>query len=248
MSKQKIASDWWVKKSKSVNETENRFDLTAHHHGREKHEVESRRIIEMGLINPSHNILDLACGAGRLCEFLSGYVQNIIGIDISEYYINFLNKWKTDNKVDNAKFYKADLITSDIYDLTGLFFDVVLFLGTSQVILDDADLKQIFIKIAKSLKSRGKFLLKQTTSIVDDNVEVDTILSGERYITKYRTVNNINKIAFEAGFMNILCEEVYSEKNIGKIYKEIEPWDNTRQMFFLFTKRQDPHSHSEQSK
>jgi SAM-dependent methyltransferase len=237
MSKQKIASDWWVKKSKRVNETENRFDLTAHHHGREKHEVESKRIFEMGLADPKFNVLDLACGAGRLCELLSNYVQNIVGIDLSEYYIDFLNKWKIDNRIDNARFYKADLITIDIYELTGMFFDVVLFFGTSQVIIDDTDLKQLFIKIANCLKPGGKFLLKQTSSIVDDDVEVDTILSGERYITKYRTANNIHKIVFEAGFLNVLHEQVYSEKNIGKIYKEVEPWDNTRQMFFLFKKK-----------
>lgn len=234
MSKQKSASDWWVEKSKKVYEVSNRYDLTAHHHGKEKHLVESKRIDELGLVDKTFNILDLACGAGRMCEYMSHRVQKFVGIDISEYYINFLNEWKANNKIHDMFFYKADLINTNFLELTGLTFDVVLFFGTSQVILDDIDLQNIFTEISRAMNSKGKFLLKQTTSIVDQDVEVDTMLSGERYITKYRTISNILRIADQAGLKNSLVEEVFSEKSIGKLYKEIEPWENTRQMFFLF--------------
>lgn len=234
MLKQDIISNYWFKKSAQINDHENRFDLTALHYGMEKHLAEVDSIVEMDLIKLNYNLLDLACGNGRLCQLFCTEVKYVAGVDLCNDFIIYLNKWKDDKKVGNVHFFTLDLVKENFNLNFVTKFDTILLFGTSQFIMRDIYLQSIFENISKLLKSNGKFLLKQTTSILKDDVDLDIKFEGDRYVAKYRTVQNIKKLANKGGLKCIYTGEVFNKENVGDTYEKIEPHDNTKQMFFLF--------------
>ena len=99
---------------------------------------------------------------------------------------------KKNENITNADFYIMDLLTSDYQQKISWFCDVIFLFGTTQFIVSDEDLKNIFKNICQILSPKGKCLIKQTTSILQDDVFVDQVSSElkERWVAKYRTQNN----------------------------------------------------------
>ena len=67
----------------------------------------------MGVIKQDSVILDLACGNGRMCKEFYKDVKYIVGTDICDTFLNYLNIWKVDNHIDNVDLKKIDLLDNN---------------------------------------------------------------------------------------------------------------------------------------
>ena len=85
-----------------------------------------------------------------------------------------------------------DLLTSDYRQKISWFCGAIFLFGTTPFFVSEEDLKNIFKNIRQILSPKGKCLIKQTRSILQDDVFVDQVSSElkERWVAKYRTQNN----------------------------------------------------------
>ncbi|HRP88778.1 MAG TPA: class I SAM-dependent methyltransferase [Edaphocola sp.] len=125
--------------------------------------------------NPSSSILDIACGDGRHAEIMSDYVQEVVGIDLSERRINTAK----DRKHKHLEFYVQDMRSV----FRSNYFDIAVNLFTSfgyfNHFRDNISAANAF---AKGLKKGGKLIidylnadLVQRILIQEEIVEVDDI-------------------------------------------------------------------------
>ena len=224
-----------MEKAESIKDCNDVFNLTAFVHGDLKHKSEVNTINNMSVIKEDSVILDLACGNGRMCKEFYKYAKYIVGTDICNNFLNYLNIWKVDNSIENVNFKKIDLLDNNFSTVFKMSFDVVLLIGTTQYIINDNNLYDIFVNIKKLLNENGCIITKQTCSMSSEDLLIDKISDElkERYVAKYRTDHSIKQILQKAGFNNISSQNAYNKEDLGDNYYEIERWKNTKQKFFL---------------
>ena len=233
-SKQDVISDFWINVSKNIFTTDDKYNLTTFVEGKFKHAAEISFIRDIKVITPDATLLDLACGNGRLCEAFASSVQWVTGTDLCQDFVTYLNDWKENTSQKNVDFFKLDLLEPDYSVYFKREYSLIFLFGVSQCIVDDESLMKILKNINKILGIGGKLLLKQTTSIMPDDIFVDHFSKelNQRWIANYRTQRTIEKLARVAGLKILSATPVYSEENLGEHYKNVERWDNTRQIVF----------------
>lgn len=238
VTKQDIISDFWVNVSKKIFTTDDKYNLTTFVEGKFKHEAELSFIRNMNVVTPDATVLDLACGNGRLCEALCSSVKWITGTDLCQDFVTYLNNWKNTTAQNNVDFFKLDLLEPNYSTYFTQQYSVIFLFGASQCIIDDEDMIRIFKNINNVLKPDGKLLLKQTTSIMPDDIFVDHFSKeiNQHWIANYRTKNTLEKLCQLAGLKIVNASPIYSEANLGEHYKNVERWDNTRQIIFEIIK------------
>lgn len=236
---QKLVSDYWVGKSNLIEAVDDMYNLTTHRCGIQKHKTEIKSLEDMDLINKDTTLLDLSCGNGRLCRHFHDKVKKLVGTDIGPGFVDNLNKWKKENETKNSEFFVLDLLEKDFHTKFKDEFSLIIFFGTSQCILEDENMQNVFDSLYNLTSKGGHLLLKQTTSIVKDDVKIDTVLKGEaeRYLVVYRTVYKMINMAMKSGFAEVKVMDVYTPENLGEdVYNKVECWTNTKQKYFLFRK------------
>jgi 2-polyprenyl-3-methyl-5-hydroxy-6-metoxy-1,4-benzoquinol methylase len=238
INKQEIISDFWINLSKNIFTTDDKYNLTTFVEGKLKHEAELSFINDMNVITPDATVLDLACGNGRLCEAFSHSVKWMTGSDLCQDFIRYLNDWKTRAGRINVDFVTLDLLESDYFPYFTQQYSLIFLFGVTQCIVDDENIISILKNANKLLKPQGKILLKQTTSIIPEDVSVDHFSAEikQHWIAKYRTQNTIKKFCHLAGLKVVNATSIYNENNLGEHYKNIERWNNTRQIIFEIEK------------
>ena len=103
-------------------------------------------------LNPSHKILDLACGKGRHSIYLNSKKMNVVGLDLSESNIKYANQFSN----ECLKFFQHDMRL--LYSNNE--FDFVLNMFTSFGYFKSTNENQIAIdNMAATLKPKGKLVL-----------------------------------------------------------------------------------------
>lgn len=74
-----------------------------------------RLIIDNGSLNINDSVLDLFCGIGTISIYISKYVKKVLGIEIVKKSIEYANKNKQLNNIDNIEFILADANIIDKY-------------------------------------------------------------------------------------------------------------------------------------
>ena len=140
-------SDWYktiwdlnIKNSSWVEDTENQVDF----------------IIKTLELTGKERILDLACGFGRHSLSFAKRGYSVVGVDITEAYINDARKTAQQASL-SAEFIHADIRDAHFSNE----FDVVLNLADGAIgyLENDEENLKIFDKIATALKSGGKHLM-----------------------------------------------------------------------------------------
>ncbi|ACK41600.1 MULTISPECIES: class I SAM-dependent methyltransferase [Dictyoglomus] len=108
---------------------------------------------ELDLKDPK-KILDMACGYGRHANRLALYGHEVVGVDISEKFLEMAMKEAEKLNV-NVRYVLKDIREIDFEEE----FDVVISMFTSFGYYEDEDNLKILKNVAKALKRGGKFLL-----------------------------------------------------------------------------------------
>jgi SAM-dependent methyltransferase len=240
--KKEVMSEFWISKGSSIDDAANTYNHTTFRCGDEKHDLEIKELVNSNLINNETTMLDLGCGTGRICQHFYKDVKKVVGVDIGAGFISRLNLWKENESVSNVDFFVLDFWEKDFYKKFNDTFNLVLIYGATIYVSDDNDYINILTNLYKVIAPKGSLIIKQTTSIVDKDVYVDSYIAEEkdskRYIAYYHTPENIISFANRSGFRFIKSHPAYDKFLIGEdLYYKIERWPNTRQMYFYFVRR-----------
>ena len=237
--KQKFITDYWLKKSQGIDKDVDTFDLVSHIYGKEKHQVEINAIESMGLIHSNSIVLDFGCGNGRLCKNFHNKVKHFVGIDLCKNFIDELNIWKNKNNISNVDFVVLDALDENFQNNIDLGFSLVCIFGVFQYIVNDSDVVKILRQINNLMLPQATCLIKQTTSIINKNLFIDKYseMLQSHYIANYRSKENMTNLLEIVGFEITLINEAYNLDLLGEKYREVEPWDETRQYYFKISKK-----------
>lgn len=103
-------------------------------------------------LDPTHNVLDFACGSGITTIELSKNVKKITAIDISEKMIEVAKQKTIDKNINNIEFKQADLFESQLNDTkynAVLAFNILCFIE---------DLDEVLIRVKDLLLPSGIFI------------------------------------------------------------------------------------------
>jgi len=135
----------------------------------------AKKIIED---NSLHHILELGCGQGRDAVFFSRLGYNILATDISKNAIDFVNKVKKEEKLDNLEVLVHD--TQKVLNVNNSKFDLI-YSNLALQFFNIAELEKIFLNIYELMKDNSYFLFS-------------TKKFGDKY---YNFGNKISDNAFE---------------------------------------------------
>lgn len=85
---------------------------------------------------PTHRLLDVGCGSGKLSLHLADQVAQVVGIDISTHMITLARQYQHTYQRDNVHFMVADIEQLGFPEQS---FDVIV----SQIALHDTDLDKV---------------------------------------------------------------------------------------------------------
>lgn len=117
-------------------------------------------------IQPTGQLLDLACGTGRLAVKLAQAGYSVAGADLSENMLSMADQ-RAREAGQQISFFQADMRSLDgLADYNGItcFDDSLCYLETT------ADLQQTFTQIFEHLKAGGHFLFDVITPYQTDEV------------------------------------------------------------------------------
>jgi len=137
------------------------------------------------------NLLDLCCGPGRYAVELAMKGFNVVGVDISDHYLELGKQLAQQNNTD------IDFIKADMRDLQfDNNFDVVINVGTSFGYFDDeSDDRKTLDSIAKVLCPNGLLVLE---------------MGNREYLNKHFLANE-RKTGSESEYVDI--ERKWSDSN-----------------------------------
>ncbi|HEX7320437.1 MAG TPA: class I SAM-dependent methyltransferase [bacterium] len=120
------------------------------------------RILRKNRIRKGSQILEIACGNGRICTGLAKKGFKVTGIDISPLYIEDARIKAKKLKIKNIDYLCGDIRSLDKH-VKGKF-DVVISIFTAIGYYDRKTDERIFKKVARLLKPKGLFLVLNTMS------------------------------------------------------------------------------------
>jgi SAM-dependent methyltransferase len=110
------------------------------------------RLLEL---DPGMEVLDLACGHGRIANRLAERGCDVTGLDATPL---FLDRARQDA---DARGVTVDYVHGDMRDLPwGARFDRIVNWGTGFGYFDDPDNRRVIAQVARALRSGGRFMLE----------------------------------------------------------------------------------------
>ncbi len=163
------------------------------------------------------HLLDLGCGAGRHCIYLSKSGFNVVGVEVSKSALELAKKWAREENVKNTTFLKATMTNIPFNDCS---FDAVISISVIHHAVK-SDIVKTVGEIHRVLKRNGVFLANLTSAKdprygIGEKVETDTFRTLEGYEEKrfeelhhYFTEKEVSKLFASFSSANI---ELLSEK------------------------------------
>ena len=175
---------------------------------------------------PDVEILDLGAGVGQWAFRFAGKVKRVLAVEYSEPLVKIARREAASRGFNNVQFVLSAAEEFDTHDQ----FDVIMINGLF-VYLIDAQADQLVGKLPRLLKPTGTLLLRDGTSILDDQYELVDKYSeilNECYSATYRTRSQYVQLFTEAGFH--LVED-------GQVFEEgcpLNKFPETRLRFYVF--------------
>lgn len=178
----------------------------------------------------AENYLDFACGTGRICEFMEKYVDNSVGMDVSEEMVSRANK----------KCKKTNFVIKDFYNKKDIFdmkFDIItafrFFLNAEQKLKNDA-----FKFLKEQLRGDGLLILNvhgNKYSMRHIPFVVRHVITRGKHCLNEMSVKDVEKLCEKNGmeikelhpvsFLPTSTEKLLSQKqfeNIEKLFAKQE--------------------------
>jgi len=165
------------------------------------------------------DVLDLACGTGNITIRLAKLGYNMTGVDMSEYMLN-----QAKNKAESEAI-KIDFISQDmrLLNLPNTFDTVVSVCDGMNYVLQEDELKQVFIRVKQILKPHGAFLFDMNTEYkfkhqLGNNTFKGSGTGGKAYEWE-NTYNEETKInEYRVTFFSLNNDERFVETHKQKAY------------------------------
>lgn len=158
-------------------------------------------------LNTISNVLEVGCGGGRWCFYLSDKVSgSITGIDISGEMIKLANSLLEREKLKNIEFYQKDFLSLD--DIKK--YDLIYFSGVLQYIEDDK-IMEMLKKIKNEASSKCIILCRDTIQLKE------RITKTGDYPVIYRTKQEYIDLFSKSGFDLIASEIAYKIPRFSRI-------------------------------
>lgn len=153
--------------------------------------------------NQEDRILEIGCGYGRLTEFMADYVSTIVGVDISE---NFVEIAQQNSKHANAKY-----ISLQNFHKSHHPFNKAFMVWVAMYLKNDDDLISLLSTYTDSIKD-GLILIEQiaatpTTQSIDG-----------KFYAQYRTHSQLINILKASGF-ELVTYKLLNERLFGPFYR-----------------------------
>ena len=151
-----------------------RFDKVAYRYDTPDKLERSKKIIEKLLevlpVDKNWNVLDIGIGTGNTAVYLSPYVNQIIGTDLSEGMLSVLKEKTKKIGIKNIKTYKKDILKEDIPEKD---FDLIF----NAMTMHHIDNPEEAIKRFKDFLKEGGYiaivdLYKEDGTFHSDNTDV----------------------------------------------------------------------------
>tara|TARA_B100000575_G_scaffold294121_1_gene308105 strand:- start:48 stop:755 length:708 start_codon:yes stop_codon:yes gene_type:complete len=141
------------------------------------------KIIKKNLnkLKKSDKVLDLACADGFVSEFLSSYVDQVVGIDISK---NAIKNAKINSKkkhIKNTKYYVRNLMEKNEI---GESYNHIFCLGLFTCIENNDNFNDILKICNNSLLENGYLFLKDTIHYGSKDIKIHNNYVGSYYRTR----------------------------------------------------------------
>lgn len=151
--------------------------------------------------------LDIGCGDGRYTLVAAGFDIRMTGLDLSANLIELARKRQSDSSVPEAL---CRFDTGRVETLAGgRVFDLVMCLGVTSALIDDAAFDSALDGLSSSCKTGGWLVMKDTVSLTEDRVA-----QTDNYVARYRHRDTYLEAISERGFS--LSKEVYLMEPDGK--------------------------------
>src|SRR6266852_8596817 len=125
-----------------------------------------RKIFEKFAIHEGARVLDLASGIGRMSINLAKAKFNVVGVDISPFYLEYAERWaKRERVADRIRFYRFDMrdAARQLRKKGEEKFDVVVNFGTSMGYYGDKE-DVLTLKSLHGVTSPGAILVIDTVN------------------------------------------------------------------------------------
>ncbi len=148
--------------------------------------------------------LELGCGNGKTCEFLSNKFKNVVGVDLSQSQIE---KNQKNNSHKNIKYLCQNAF--DVDEKYDFVFASDMFTCTP-----DSEMKAMFKKLTNLLKGGGVLLVRESSKISGK----DENYASKNYVAYYRNHKTYTKGIFKPYFVKKYRNYGYSAYHLGKYF------------------------------
>ena len=161
-----------------------------------------RRLLGLMNFEPQSVVADFGCGNGMLMELIAHHVQEYVGIDFSQPFIDRANSRKDRLRINNAKFVCAQI--EDFCAEHPDYFDIALAMDVSEHVPDD-EWTSILASIGSSLKDGGKvYIHTPNAEFFIEKLKARNLLikQFEQHVA-VRTAGQNSAILHRAGFSRV---------------------------------------------
>ncbi len=150
-----------------------------------------KKLLDLKIVDSNSAILDFGCGPGFLVDCIKDSAKSIVGIDISEAYIDICkNKFKTNNNLsfEVIKPYDVTKLSEIIQNKN---VDTIIILSTLQYYNTEKDVENLILSL-KNASDNQKF----SCIIADIIPKKHSFLSDVKDLILYSTKKGFLKILF----------------------------------------------------
>ena len=160
------------------------------------------------------NVLDYACGTGKITLELASNVKNILGVDFSSKMVKIAKRKIEENKCNNMKAVQATLFDESLKKES---FDVILGFNILHLLKNQ---HEIMLRIHELLKPNGKFIsatpcLREKTSFMRFFLPIFSKIGLAPYVKSLK-YNDVKTVISQNKF-NILESEC-DDKHDARIF------------------------------
>ena len=167
------------------------YDLLYKHRDENEARIFVNTIINKLKPNPNYPVLDLACGKGRHSIAFAMKNFNVVGIDITERFINEAKNKAKKLNLNNITFLTGDIRNFNLNKQSGVILNAFTSFGYFDNIEDNI---KILNNVRKHLNPEGTFILdylnkKQVLKAVAEKPEMTITEQGIKFNIKKETEN-----------------------------------------------------------
>lgn len=159
--------------------------------------IEREILIDKNTVSKQDRVLDIGCGPGRVSIYLSRFVNQIIGIDISKSSIEYCNKRISQLKITNIRCFFADITSENTLKMLKDYspFDVALLLFNTIEGIPKRDNRILALKnINRLLKAQGRLILSIHNRYWFNWLKITSSLNLRRLLLRLKSDKDLSLI------------------------------------------------------